>query len=735
MIKKLTEIFPSFLTSILDSYTQVFFSNNKIFAFILILVSFIDPYAGISGMISVVVSNTAAYLIGFDRQNIKAGYYGFNSLLVGLGMGIFYEPGVQFFVLILFTSLLTLLLTIVMEGVVGKYGLPFLSLSFLLSIWLVTLASRQFSSLAISHRGIYHMNELYSVGGLGLVKVYNWFQDFPLQAPIRLYFRSLGAIFFQYHMFAGILVAIGLFIYSRISFILSLIGFFSAYYYYLFIGANIFELSYGYIGFNYILTAIAVGGYFIIPSRYSYLWVILLTPLISIFLTSTNAVFELFQLSIYSLPFNLTVLIFLYILKFRNRSYLKPEIVRYQQFSPEKNLYSHLNYKGRFGRHPLIALALPFWGEWKVTQGQHGKYTHKGEWSHAWDFEIVDSEGNTCTEEGLKKEQYYCFNKPVLAPADGWVEEIIDEVEDNEIGKVNLDQNWGNTIVIRHTDHLYTKLSHLEKGSFRVNKNDFVKKGEHLASCGNSGRSPMPHLHFQVQSTPFVGSKTLDYPVGYYILNQNNEYDLKSFERPVTGQMVSNPEKNHTLEHFFHFIPGQKLQFQAKKADGDFTVDWEVQADILNNTFIYCEETKSKAWFRFDGNIHYFTHFEGDKNSMLYLFFLGAYKVSVGFYKRLQIRDVYPLNLVTPDSLIFLQDLIAPFWLFLKPEYAMDYYKSEDHLTHSKVVLQSSMQLKAGSVLLKKINFEFEISEKGLEKFIVKEKTNIVEMISGEHPK
>ena len=473
---KLKNIFPSFLTSNLNSYTQVFFSNNRIFAIILIVVTFFNVFAGLSGLLAVAFSNTLAYLIGFNCDYIKSGYYGFNSLLVGLGLGIFYQPGPEYFILLVFVAFLTLFLTIMLEGVIGKYGLPFLSFSFLLSIWLVTLASRQFTSLKVSEEGIYALNEMYSLGGLSMVKLYNWFDMLALPHILKLYFRSLGAILFQYHLVPGILVAIGLLIYSRISFTLSLLGFFSAYLYYSFIGANFNELNYGYIGFNFILTSIAIGGFFIIPSKYSYLWVILLTPLISIFLTSTNAFFDLFQLSVFSLPFNLVVLLFLYILKFRERFYSKPQIVLYQQYSPERNLYSHLNYNQRFGRSAFFKFFLPFLGTWKITQGHDGDLTHQGEWKHAWDFEITDDKGSTFAGKGHSREDYYCYGKPVVAPADGWVEHLEDDVEENEIGEMNVSRNWGNSIVLRHADSLYSKLSHLKKESFKVKTGDYVKK-------------------------------------------------------------------------------------------------------------------------------------------------------------------------------------------------------------------------------------------------------------------
>ena len=364
------------------------------------VVSFFDFWAGLSGLIAIIVSNAMAYLIGFNRMNIKKGYYGFNSLLVGLALGVYYQPGSEFFIVLAFSSMLTLFLTLMVEGVVGKYGLPFLSLSFLLATWLVSLATRQFTALHVSERGIFMTNEMFALGGHRLVESYNWLTDLRIYGSVRLYFTSLGAIFFQYHLFAGILVAIGLLIYSRIAFILSLIGFFSAYAYYIFIGADIQELTSSFIGFNFILTSIAIGGFFIIPSRWSFLWVILLTPLISIILTSTNVIFSIFQLSVYSLPFNIVVLIFLYSLKFRERFYDKPHLVVYQQFSPEKNLYSHVNYKTRFGKSLFFPFVLPFWGEWKVTQGHNGKFTHQGDWRHAWDFEVTDEEGLTYSGDG-----------------------------------------------------------------------------------------------------------------------------------------------------------------------------------------------------------------------------------------------------------------------------------------------------------------------------------------------
>ncbi len=726
---KLKSLFPSFLSGIINSYTQIFFSNSRIFALILVGVTFFDVWAGLSGLIAVMVTNILAYLIGFNRANIKKGYYGFNSLLVGLGFGVYYQPGTVFFIVLAFAAILTLFLTLWFEGVIGKYGLPFLSLSFLAGTWLVSLATRQFTALQVSERGIYMTNEMFTLGGHSMVQSYNWLTNLGIPDSVRLYFTSLGAIFFQYHLFAGFLVAAGLLIYSRIAFILSLAGFFSAYAYYHFIGADIHELSYSYIGFNFILTSIAVGGFFIIPSRWSFLWVILLTPLVSIILTSTQVIFAMFQLSVYSLPFNMVVLMFLYALKFRERFFDKPELVTYQQFSPELNLYAHLNYRSRFGKARYFPFILPFWGEWKVTQGHSGKLTHQGDWQHAWDFEVVDEKGKTFSGTGGVCEDYFCYNKPVIAPADGRIEEIVDNVEDNEVGKVDLENNWGNTLIIRHGDLLFSKLSHLKKGSFKVAPGETVKRGQVVAASGNSGRSPVPHIHFQLQSTPYIGSKTLDYPISHYIRHKNGLFELTSYENPENGNLVSNINKNNSLEKAFQFIPGQKLVLLVAPAgETPYKLTWEIELSAVNTTCIFCQKTNSRAWFRNDGDIHYFTFFEGDKSSILFRFFLGAYKIMMGYYPGLLVKDTFPVYTFSNRLLGLLQDFTAPFFIFLRSEYRLNYLGMDDDLQQSGIRLKSVTSASIGRQEVKRMECEMFIGANGLEQFIIREKQQITEI-------
>jgi murein DD-endopeptidase MepM/ murein hydrolase activator NlpD len=63
----------------------------------------------------------------------------------------------------------------------------------------------------------------------------------------------------------------------------------------------------------------------------------------------------------------------------------------------------------------------------------------------------------------------------------------------------------------------------------------YVRRGEIVALCGSSGRSPRPHLHFQFQSTDQIGEKTIDHPLGYYIEHKSDKQVFRAASVPPEG--------------------------------------------------------------------------------------------------------------------------------------------------------------------------------------------------------
>lgn len=688
---QLKTIFPFFWQSISNSYTQVFFSKNKWMGLLLIVVSFFDLNAGASGLLAVLIANTAAYLIGLNRQQIVSGYYGFNPLLVGLGYGIAFQPGLSFFIILIFITLLTLFASVFLAGILAKYRLPYLSLPFLLGLWIVMLSARQIDQLALSEGGIYFLNELYLLGGMPLLNLNAWFDQLNWPPFFQLYFKSLGAIFFQYHLFAGILISLALLIWSRLAFLFSWIGFGSAYLFYIVVGASLNDISYSYIGFNFILTAIAIGGFFVIPSWHSVLWVGISIPLLAFLQIAAKVVLEPLQLGVLSLPFNLVVISFLFIFSMRERFTDKPKLVYLQQFSPEKNLYSSLVNKSRLAHLESIPMKLPFWGNWTVTQGINGEHTHKDAWKYAWDFEMTDDKGEKFKNSGTQLTDYYCFGKPVLAPASGYVVDIINEINDNEIGDMDVMNNWGNTVVISHAAGLFSQLSHLKQASILVQKGQYVLEGTQIAQCGNSGRSPFPHLHFQFQTAGVIGSHTLNYPFASY-LSKGAKQEFHSSDQPQLNQVVGNNIMNEQLDKALHFIPGQEIHFELENETASTLIDWKVETDIYNHSYIYCPKTNSKAWFSRLPDMFYFTHFEGNRKSILYDLFLGGYQIITGHVPGLELNDQISLSEFPHRGWKLLQDFLAPFQQFLQIKYSATHLKSGNSLTDDTVRTNSEVQ-------------------------------------------
>lgn len=63
---------------------------------------------------------------------------------------------------------------------------------------------------------------------------------------------------------------------------------------------------------------------------------------------------------------------------------------------------------------------------------------------------------------------------------------------------------YGNNIVIKHSDGVYTQYGHLSK--FEVNVGEQVNTKEEIGEIGSTGNSSGPHLHFEVRTTPYYGS-------------------------------------------------------------------------------------------------------------------------------------------------------------------------------------------------------------------------------------
>jgi urea transporter len=599
----------------------------------------LTPQVGFLGLFGVVAANLIAYYLKFDVNKIRSGFYGFNGILFGAGVGYFYHLTIEIVLLLPVFILITFFITAVLEHYLAvAFNLPGLSLPFIISFYIFSIFLTNYGEVKSS---------------TNLVVV-----EFPLYLPEKftLFFKSLGLIILQPSVLAGIIILIALLFFSRILFLVSLISFITNHYFLNIIlpyqSNSLMIIS----SLNSILVGFALGASLVIPSRKSLLLVIISIIMTIITLGFLTQIFATSKLPIFVLPFNFIVLLVIYSLKFR-KDHTDLTLLYFKPGSPEENYYYHHNQKARFEKFKYFSAELPFFGEWKVSQGFEGKHTHKSDWKYAWDFVSIDDEGKEFKDEGLKPEDYYCYDLPVTAPLDGEVVKVVDKIIDNPIGEVNLDKNWGNTIVLKHSNDFYSAISHIKEGTFKVKVGDRVKKGTILARCGNSGRSPFPHIHFQFQLTDKIGEKTFKYPFGVFISCFGDKRELKIFDYPEEGSKVKNIELHKTIKNAFDFKLGNKLEFEYQLNEQTICEVWEVKVDIYN--LLYLENNFGEvAYFVLSDKVFYFTSYIGKKKSALYHFYLCSPFVPFTFEKDLSWEVPYSITEVSQSKWLYLNELM-----------------------------------------------------------------------------
>ena len=195
-----------------------------------------------------------------------------------------------------------------------------------------------------------------------------------------------------------------------------------------------------------------------------------------------------------------------------------------------------------------------------ISTQVEGVFPTDGSWIAAWGGDtyaenhhvLVESQifandltmwhnNSTYSGEGSKNEDYWAWDRPVVAPVGGKVVSSENNIVDNKPGPDTFqhivgDAIWGNHVVIK-TDHgFYVVIAHLREGSVRVALGDHVVTGQPLGTCGNSGRSSEPHVHLHAQTTG-LSQPGLGVPIAFVEIAVNGELRQRSVL--LQGDIVS----------------------------------------------------------------------------------------------------------------------------------------------------------------------------------------------------
>lgn len=192
----------------------------------------------------------------------------------------------------------------------------------------------------------------------------------------------------------------------------------------------------------------------------------------------------------------------------------------------------YLDYRTR------ARLRLPFAGEWYVFWGGRdvvrNYHAATRDQRFAYDF-VVLRDGASHDGDGTANEQYYCWGRHVLSPAEATVAAVERLLPDNPPGVMNPENPAGNHLILDLGNGEYALLAHLMADSIEVEEGDELEPGQPIGRCGNSGNTSEPHLHFHLQDSPRFGEGD-GLPAAFTAWVADGEYVERG--EPVQGQTV-----------------------------------------------------------------------------------------------------------------------------------------------------------------------------------------------------
>ncbi|MDG4943558.1 urea transporter [Staphylococcus agnetis] len=280
------------LQSFLKNISQVVLLENVWTGLLILIALWIGDWkVGLAAMIGSAISLVTAPWFGYTREEIHAGLAGFNNVLVAIGLTIFMMMTWQTVMVCLIATIIAMPLAKSMQTVLRRYQLPELTTPFVLVTWMVLLMNQQFAFLKSTVKVL----PLKHTATIDVTQ--------PLH-PVIAFFNSMSQIFLVENVVSGILIIIAFFIASRwTGFFVIIANVLSMLFVYV-LGTDAIAFNHGLLGYNIILTVIAVAVTFRSLTRYHrYLILVLVIVLTPMIYGATATLLEPFGIPILTLPF------------------------------------------------------------------------------------------------------------------------------------------------------------------------------------------------------------------------------------------------------------------------------------------------------------------------------------------------------------------------------------------------------------------------------------------------
>ncbi len=586
------------------AYAVVIFSGSITVGCLLGAASLLAPWIGLVGLAGVVIALIAARMAGFERAAIDDGRLLFNSLLCSLALGYWAPPGalspLMMGILIVAVPLTALGCTLVLNQA---------------TFALVSTASRSLPYCMVGTGLSWLLSRLIASDS---VPESLTVEQIQLPALLTWWAHSLGTLFFAPTIIGGLLATAALVWASRLNLIFALVGYSISALVLAALGFSLEQSSW--LQLDAILCAMALGGVFFVPSRASLALAALGAGLCVLAGVGLTQGLRWIDAPLLTLPFNFVVLGVSAAMRWRAPG-REPHAVLLPSRNPEATFQADRLWKARHPEAELPAIVAPFEGSWVVTQGFDDQLTHRSAWKHALDFEVADASGEPSRPSSAEVRDFPSFNAPVLSPAEGRVVRLVDDIADNAIGDNNLADNWGNSLVIEIAPNLHVQLSHFRQRGFKVREGDRVRQGQLLGYLGNSGRSPVPHLHMQMQTLPDIGASTIPFRMrGYRTPASAGGTEFHFRGLPRRGEVVLGARTPRWMEECLMRGEEKTTAYRVFTAQGEHRETIHEEWTGRGALILHSVETRARVHLVFSEGVWMPVEFHGARQSLLAAF-------------------------------------------------------------------------------------------------------------------
>lgn len=558
---------------ILSVYSSLLLLNGNLSALLVMLATFVEPEQGALALLSLLSAQLSVRVLPFKDAGLAVSL---NALLVGKVLAMSFGVTPSLAVLALLAGPLCHLGSLILQRYLQReLCAPFVVVGAAL--------------LSVAH----------ALALPAAVKPEEWAVDMPLW--LLGFLKSLGGIYLSFHPVSGLLVLLALARSSPRSLLLAMVGYAAS-------TLTLQTMEVPAVSYTYVFAGTQV----MLATIWTALWLTWGRSSVALSLMA-GGLSWIFYLALAQLlsplgqsplawPFLCSVwTIFLCLNPSEgHKSRWQFSVLPSPQL-PELSQVQQTLARARGLEHGSLALTAPFHGTWEVYQGWDGPHTHRGAWRHGLDFYRRDRQlshqsfaelGEDCSVES-----FLCFGAVVTSPVAGWLVQGRGDLPDNAPGEVDIEHRWGNYLMIRTACQHYVVLAHLQHDSLMVTVGQQVAVGQNLARCGNSGRSPQPHLHLHVQADDQLGSPTVPFHLTS-VITEDGQFSM--FCRPKVGDRLRPAAPSPTLGKALHFPVGRQLHYQVGLGPGGRSTRQErsisVELDLVGQ-FWFCSDSGSRVAF------------------------------------------------------------------------------------------------------------------------------------------